>query len=448
MRLVPTILMTVGLVSAGGGLEASELRAAAARADITPEYSVDLWGYSDREGPATGTLDPLYAKVVVLDEAATRLALVTLDLGRTFGFASMNAVRERVVDSADVDEVFFFASHTHSGPVISDSYTEGKMPEWEQAALEKIGTAIEVATAKLVPAKIGAGYGETYIGHNRRLVKEDGTVRMLWRNASKMPTSPVDPRVGVIRIDAAGGPVIAVLVNYACHPVVLGPDNLQFSADFPGAMAKVVEDEFGEGALCLFLQGAAGDINPFYDKMAIQEDAVRLMKETGAQLGNEVVRVARDISADTPAHPSLKYRLDTLQFKMRWDAERILPMLKQRLKPNVYERYKSYLLAPLHCPVMTLLINGEIALMGMPGEPFVEFAVDFRARSPLDDAFFVGYANGYSGYFPTISAAVEGGYGADSVVARAEVGAGETMLDHAIVKLYELLGRLQAVPGS
>jgi hypothetical protein len=104
-------------------------------------------------------------------------------------------------------------------------------------------------------------------------------------------------------------------------------------------------------------------------------------------------------------------------------------------------------MSPLECPVMSLVINDRIALMGMPGEPFVEFAINFRDRSPYPDSFFVGYANGYKAYFPTIKAAVEGGYGANSVSARAEVGAGEKKVDHAVVKLYELKGRLTNLPG-
>jgi hypothetical protein len=82
----------------------------------------------------------------------------------------------------------------------------------------------------------------------------------------------------------------------------------------------------------------------------------------------------------------------------------------------------------------------------MPGEPFVEFGVSFRDRSPLRNSFFAGYANGYFGYFPTIRAAVEGGYGAEGIVARTEVGAGESMLDTALVRLYTMLGQLKPLP--
>ena len=171
----------------------ADFRPAAAKTDITPSASCELWGYSDRSGPSIGTRDPLFAKILLLDDGTHRLALVTLDLGRTFGPDSMNEVRQRVQKSARVEQVFFFASHTHSGPVIDDSYAAGRRPEWETTALDRIAQAIEHAAGKLQPARIGTGEGEVFIGHNRRFVQPDGSVKMLWRNATKVPTHPLDP---------------------------------------------------------------------------------------------------------------------------------------------------------------------------------------------------------------------------------------------------------------
>ena len=249
---------------------------------------------------------------------------------------------------------------------------------------------------------------------------------------------------------------------------MFGPDNLRYSADYPGAMAKYVEEKFdpssvapvlpsssAEGGLrrvdkspiCFFLQAAPGDINPYFDKTPLNEDADRIMKETGEQLGKEAVRVARGITTKAPEKPSLKYSLDTMNFGLRWDAEKVMPALEQRVDAATAGYYRRSLVSPIPCPVMTLLINDEIALMGMPGEPFVDFALDFRERSPVSAAFFVGYANGYYGYFPTIRAAVEGGYGANSLTTRTEVGAGEAMVDHALVKLFQMSGKLKSMPS-
>ena len=196
------------------------------------------------------------------------------------------------------------------------------------------------------------------------------------------------------------------------------------------------------------MQGAAGDINPYFDKMRLEEDADKLLQETGRKLGDEAVRVARSITPKAPAYPELQFAVDVRHFKLRYDAERLLAPLKAELKPATFERYRKYLATPLDCPVTTLVINREIALAGMPGEPFVEFGFNFRDRSPLRRSFFAGYANGYFGYFPTIRAAVEGGYGAEGLVARTEVGAGESMLDTSLIRLYAILGQLKPLPAA
>lgn len=428
-------------------MSAAEFRAASAKADLTPAGSEVMWGYGDRAGPSTGTLDPLYAKILLLDDGRKRLALVTLDLGRTFGNDSMKFVRERVVKSAGVAQVFFFASHTHSAPAIDDSYDEGKRPAWETTALERIAKAIEEAAARLQPALIGTGDGAVLIGHNRRLVQADGTVKMFWRNASKAPTHPLDPRVGVLRVDGGNGKVLAVLVNYACHPVVFGPDNRQYSADYPSAMAEVVEGALGSETVCLFLQGAAGDINPYFDKTPLAEDAEKMMRETGRQLGDEALRVARSIVPAAPKEPEIQFAVETRRFGLRYDSEVLLEKLKAaNVRPEFLARYRGHLKTPMDCPVTTVLINREIALMGMPGEPFVEFGINFRDRSPARYSLFAGYANGHYGYFPTIRAAAAGGYGAEGITARSEVGSGEAMVDMGIVQLYKMLGLLKPLP--
>ncbi len=442
--LCGTTLLMLGLTAVWG--ETKEFRAATGRVEITPPPGLDLWGYSNRKSGATGTLDPLYARILVLSDAQRTVGLVTLDLGRTFGVPSLKSVRDKVRRSAGIDQVFFCASHTHSGPVIEDSYPEGQTPQWEQSALEKISGALEDAKKRLAPARIGTGFGQTHIGHNRRWVNPDGSVKMFWRNATRIPTSPVDPTVGVIRLDGADGSPIAILVNYACHPVVFGPDNLRYSADYPGAMAKYVEESFANKPICIFLQGAPGDINPYMDKTPLTENAEKIMVEVGQQLGQEAARVASTIQSSAPANPSLKASLDTLVLGIRWDLKKLLASMAQTYGEAAATRYQRILNETIEAPIMTLVLNDEIALAGIPGEPFVDFQIDLRARSPLRSTFLVGYANGYFAYFPTMRAAVEGGYGANSLTTRVEVGAGEAIVNHALVTIYKMLGKLKDLP--
>src|SRR5882724_1961240 len=152
------------------------MKAGVARADITPPTGIAQWGYGNRTGPATGTRDPLWARVLLLDDETTRVALVTLDLGRTFGEAQMEWVRAQL--RAERIQVIFSASHTHSGPWIEDEYPGGAVPAWEQEELRKIVETVRRAYAKRVAARIGVGWSVAYIGHDRRYARQDGSVFM------------------------------------------------------------------------------------------------------------------------------------------------------------------------------------------------------------------------------------------------------------------------------
>ena len=430
-------------------------KAGVAKVDITPPPGLPMYGYFDRTQLSKGVLDPLYARILVLEVEGRRLALVTLDLGRVFGPHSLYTLREQLAKTSRISFLLITASHTHAGPNILDEYPSNRTPAWETACLDKIARAVAEACEHLTEARLGTAYGRAYIGYNRRRVYPDGTVSMFWTNPDKIPTSPVDPTVSVLRIDAAGGKPLAVLVNYACHPVVFGPDNLEYSADYVGVMARTVEESLGSttdsAPLCLFLQGGDGDINPYYATTPLAEGAVKKRDWTGEQLGLEAGRVAKTINTVPVSEPSLQFTEDSITFPVRWNAQKFRKGMLATYGPRVYEDHADLLSnenprRELSLPVTAVLINKRIALVGMPGEPFVDFQVNWRDRCPVRDAFFVGYANGYLDYFPTIRAAAEGGYGAADSDTYVAVGAGERMLDQAVVRIYEMLGRLVDEP--
>ena len=109
------------------------LRAGVAKTDITPTTHEVMWGFESRLEPAESTLDPLYARVLVLETGGQRLAIVALDLGRSFGEASLDRLRESARKSSGITCMLVTASHTHSAPIIKDEYT-GAPPTWEQRA--------------------------------------------------------------------------------------------------------------------------------------------------------------------------------------------------------------------------------------------------------------------------------------------------------------------------
>jgi hypothetical protein len=429
------------------GANADEMKAGVAKVDITPPLGVQMWGYFDRLKGAEGILDPLYARVLVLETGNTRLAYVDLDLGRTFGPTSLDKLHKTVKEESGIDGLIVQATHTHAGPVIQDVYPSGT-PSWETADLEKIAQAIRQAQLSAVPVRMGVGYGEAYIGYNRRRVDSDGAITMVWQNPEKMPTWPVDPTITLLRVDRMDGQPLAILVNYATHPVTFGPDNMKFSADYPGVMCKVVEQAFDQKPLVFLVQGGAGDINVYDATTPVSQGAVSRRDWAGETIGKAVIAAAKEINSSAEPDPSIDFKEDILPIQLRWDAAKFRNELLQEISPEAFRIFASPIEGTMHMPLTTALINKKIAIMGIPGEPFVQFQMMWHGQCPADNCLFLGYTNGYYGYFPTIQAASEGGYGATSATTWVQVGAGEEMVNHALANVYGMLGHFHDIPTA
>jgi len=422
----------------------AQLRAGATRVEITPKTHELLWGFEDRKDPATGTLDPLYARILVLEAVGKRLALVSVDLGRTFGEPSLDHLKETVAKSSGISCLLVSATHTHGAPVIKDD--DRNPPEWERRALDGIAAGIKSAADHLQEARIGAGTGSVFIGHNRLRVNDDGTANWFEQNQTRVPTSPVDPTVTVLRIDDRNGSPLAILTNYACHPVIFGSDNTQYTADYPGVANALVERAFGGSVQSFFIQGADGDINPYYAVTPIEEDAVKWRDWTGEQLGREVVRIAKGVQTANESSASIDFREETLHFKGRWDPEQLRAAILKTSGAKGVEQSEAR--SAIDARLTAVLIDKQIAILAVPGEPFVEFQESWRAHCPASTAFFFGYTNGYHGYFPTIAAASRGGYGAASSSTWIELGAGERMVDWALTQIYSMMGKYSSLPDD
>ncbi|MEE8169478.1 MAG: hypothetical protein V3T70_02925, partial [Phycisphaerae bacterium] len=284
--------------------------------------------------------------------------------------------------------------------------------------------AVIDANDNLFPARVGAGRGRAYVGHNRRQVLADGSVQMRWRNAEKAPTSPVDPTVSVLRIDDESGQPRVILVNYSCHPTVLGPDNLQISGDYVAVMRDTVEKQL-PGATCLFVCGAIGDINPYFDKQPIDEKPFDAVRWTGETLGKAALAAARRIEPAPASASSLQYTAQVHAFSNRWKPDETVPIA-----------------------MGVGLLNETIGFVSVSADPFVDHQIRLRDTSDCVTTFLFAHTSTkgvpYARYLPTIRAAVEGGYGA-GYATLAEVGAGEMLMDRAVVRLLELMGKLQPV---
>ena len=298
MRLAAVLFLPGLLLLPVSLVHGVPLEAGAARIEITPPVGHPMWGYGARhDQPSTGVRDPLYARALVLAAGEARIAIVSLDLGRAPHRAGMEAIRQRTRDQAKVEHLFVVASHTHNGPVIElDTWPKGDKPYTRQLE-DRIVQVITEAAGKLQPARLG--FRTIEVGLNRN------------RHSKRKENPPRDKDLIVVRLESVKGQPLAHLVNFAAHPTMIDAKSHEISADFPGVLARVVEKE--AGGVCLFLQGAAGDMSTNPTPGNGGPDRF------GEELGRLVLAQNEKIRCTTAEVSSLKAREHDFTFGKRVD---------------------------------------------------------------------------------------------------------------------------------
>jgi neutral ceramidase len=431
---VMAVLMLAGRPAvASGAADSPAFRVGAAASDITPPEGIPMWGYGARHDMlCQGTLDPLKAQAIVIAAGEDKVAIVGTDLGRGPTEAMMAIIRKELAEKAGIRHVLISGSHSHHGPVIElvdePGLGKGKFDaavKYSEKLPHLLIEAILDADKALQPARIGVAVESVNLNRNRHTKREPKVT---------------DPMLAVIRFDDQEGKPIAVLVNFAAHPVMTDEKLLKYSADYPGFLKDKVGAELA--TTCVFMQGASGDMSPNPNPGPWEP------KSFGQTVADRVIGLARSIKTEAPAHPSVKGMVDTFHFKTRVDLKNpiVAGMFARSFFPEITRAYAKLYGESLAAELNTVVLNGEIALVGGSGEFFCNHANRLKARSYVKHTFFFGYCNGHGMYFPTIEAASEGGYGADPGVSLAEVGAGERMMDKALINIYMLQGKLTRDP--
>ncbi len=435
LRCLPLLILVFACqspLSVSNASESEQFRVGFGKRDITPQAPVPMWGYGARKAMLSdGTLDPLWAKAIVIQGDEGKVALVGLDLGRGPTTAMMERIRSEIADKAGIKHVLISGTHTHHGPVIELTDREGFGKGTFDAAVayakqlpEGIIAAILEADQNAKPATIAVGSRDLGLNRNRH---------------TKRKPKATDPRMTVMRFDdVSSGKPIAVLVNFAAHPVMTDTMILKFSPDYPGFLEEKVESDLKTN--CVFIQGASGDLSPN------PSQDFRKPKLFGEELARHAIEVAKSIEPHELKKQTVDGRVDQFRFKSRIDFSNpaVMAGYSAAFFPELITNFVEAAKDGHQAELNTVLIGRKIAFVGGSGEFFCNHAVRLRERSYVDHTLFFGYCNGHNLYFPTIEAVSEGGYGADAAVSPVEIGAGERMMNRALINIYELSGKMNA----
>jgi hypothetical protein len=400
------------------------LRAGAAQVDITPRVGVWLTGYGSRVEPSSGVHDPLFARALYLD-SGQRAALVAVDI---IGFDDdlVARIRDRVQAATGIhpSHLMLAATHTHAGPSVKCLTRMAPAdPDFLDRAVDGIVEVVAAAARSATDASIGAGFATGSIGVNRRQRTPQGIV------LGAQPAGPIDRRVGVLRVDGKRGP-ICVMLNHACHGVVLDDANLLISADWPGAAAHAMSERLA-GATVMVTNGACGDINP------AQRGSFDAVARQGAEIARAGLSIMDSIALDSQVEIEADVRAIALPTRAPTAAEAQADAERSRAELERAQQAGDVRAARIHgamadwaremCELTSrgapaepiaaevqAIATDDIAIVGLPGEVFVEIGANIVAASPFQHTFIVGYANRVVGYIPTRQAFDEGGYEVDS----------------------------------
>ena len=418
-----------------------------------PNIAHGGWGAQKHE-QAEGIDMDLWVTALALAEGATKVLILDLDI-QILTNERADQIRLAVsrATGVPVQNIRASATHTHTGPVPYKSWIEKgyeMVAPWFENVAECSAEAAKEALAGLQPVILRSGRGQCQINANRRASTPEGE-RFLGVN----PDGPCDREVVVIKLDQADGTPLVTLVNYACHPTIMGPPTRVITPDYPGAMKRVVEDAVG--GRCMFLLGAAGDQGPM---LSFQGD-VNVYRNFGAILGHEVARVAlsldhlpsqvkfreiipsgaplgmydptftslktsplRVIEKEIPvplreglpekraAGEKLNFWKSKLQIaREQKDAAGVTEATYMARRADIQLRMADDFGGKTSAGVRAHFITfGEVALVGCNVEPFCEIGLAVKKQSPFPVTCMSGYTNGRMAYMATAEEWPKGGY--------------------------------------
>ena len=418
-----------------------QLVAGVARANITPPVGMLMSGYGNRKTPAVGVHDDLYAVVLYLFDGQTEIGLITADLIDTDaeGTARIRAAAQ-AISGVPGQNIMVAMSHTHGGPqttLRAKDEPDPLMEAYSSVAIATMAGALAEAKRDAAPVRVGYGRQDCDIAVNRRERTDAGVI------LGVNPDGPRQPYADVIRVDdLESGQPMAVVMAYASHGTTLGGQNLLYTADYIGEAKRALERQIPT-ATALFIASCSGDINP-YPRGTYADAAANGLRLgcAAAQAAYEVTEMARaapvavarrSFSLQVEAPPDLgeaRQRLAELERAAAVELAKAKEaaggadvdprqavdfwlnreIRNSRRLVEALERGETDLTIPLEAQALAI---GDGAIVGLPGEIFVEIGAAAVAASPFSHTIVISHANGSAGYVPTAAEVPAGGYEID-----------------------------------
>lgn len=449
----------------------SDFKVGYASVNINPELGIGIFGYYVPRF-AEGILDDITANALALECNGRRLFMISVDTC-TIPSSILAKMAERVEEKTGIpaENVYICATHTHTAPLLFqtamfDADMEPVM-KYREFLIEKVAEVCVLALADLAPARMGyaVGRGPDRIAYVRRYKMKDG---------STMTCPPIndpnidhalgelDMRVNVLRFDREGKESIVVL-NFGLHADTVNGSLI--SADWPGWARKTLRDALGVNTIVFAgaegdvgstnVHPGPGDMNDTEISFDNEMKSPGMARFVGRALAGTVLTVYDKVaytdvddiaifrkSIQVPSNrPNPEDMPRAKEYKRLHDSGRddLIPYTAMELTTVVAEAVRMCRLEngpDLFTLNLTGLKIGNVAFVGIPGEPFTDIGVEIKKKEGWDLIFPTALTGGDGGYYPMRSAYDEGGYEARSSVYKA--GVAELIIEGAHALLDDM----------
>lgn len=410
------------------------LRIGAFAANITPiSYPVIVNGMFE-ERTADRDVDPLFARAFVLDDGATRIAMVVVDscmLPREL----LDEAKERAakLTGIAVDHILISATHTHSAPSSMGLLGSRADPQYPTFLIPHLVRAIQHANERLAPAQIGFAkvraanytYCRRYIRRPDRVFADPFgklTVRANMHPGflspdAVGPSGPVDDELSVLAMQTRDGKPLGMLANYSMHYVGSPLLSADYFGRFAEYLGKRIDGSDGStGCIVSMSQGTSGDMasmNYSAKQNTREYDSYANELADLAEQAYRQVKYQQDVSlAMRETRLTLERRVPDAE-RLAW-AKKIADKIGDRRPkgwPEVYALEQPILAAePRRELKLQALRIGDVAIAAIPNEVFALSGLKLKLQSPLPQTFNIELANGAEGYIPPPEQHKMGGY--------------------------------------
>ena len=409
------VMLTAAL--SGSHAKGGPVPVGVAKVDVTPTHPVVLAGYGGRTAEFEGVDARLWARAMVIGDH-NPVAIVILD---NCGVPA--AVKERVVHKlGDVrltsERLVVAVTHTHNAPnlvgyarILWAGRTTGeqdeRMERYTEFAAAKMAEAVRSALDDREPAHLWWAQGRATFGGNRRIV-EGGQ----WRGFGHQREGPVDHSLPLLVARNQAGEVKVLWANYACHCTTVGARN-HVGGDWAGFANEAMEAAF-PGATALMSIGCGADIGPQ------PGGGLRVAKEHGEAIGVEVKRLLGNrmrklATSPTVSGKTVQLPLSEPSRRAQWEEMKSRGSFNGQLASSMLARLEAGEQIPAHVsyPVTSWKFGRDLAMVFLPGEVVVDYAVRLNRELAWSRLWLTAWANDMPGYIPSRRVLAEGGYEAD-----------------------------------